>query len=58
MLLGVSSVFVLLIYQFQAIQFWMGVIFVLTLLIFVFIIIRSSRKKRSRLLKMMSFLNK
>ena len=45
MLLVVSSVFVLLIYQFQAIQFWMGIIFVLTLLIFVLIIIRSSRKK-------------
>lgn len=45
MLLGVSLVFVLLIYQFQAIRFWMGVLFVLSLLIFVFFILRSSRKK-------------
>tara|TARA_B100001115_G_C15824420_1_gene410298 strand:+ start:758 stop:1702 length:945 start_codon:yes stop_codon:yes gene_type:complete len=45
MLLGVSLVFVLLIYQFRAIQFWMGAFFVLFLLIFVFLIIRSSRKK-------------
>ena len=45
MLLGVSLAFVLLIYQFHAIQFWMGALFVLSLLIFVFFIIRSSRKK-------------
>ena len=45
MLLGVSLFFVLLIYQFQAIQFWMGALFVLTLLVFVFIILRRSRKK-------------
>lgn len=45
MLLGVSLVFVLLIYQFHAIQFWMGALFVLSLLIFVFLILRSSRKK-------------
>ena len=44
MLLGVSLVFVLLIYQFQAVQFWMGALFVLSLLIFIFLIIRSSRK--------------
>ena len=45
MLLGVSLAFVLLIYQFHAIQFWMGALFVLSLLIFVFFILRSSRKK-------------
>lgn len=45
MLLGVSLVFVLLIYQFHAIQFWMGALFVLSLLIFVFLILRTSRKK-------------
>jgi len=44
MLLGVSLVFVILIYQFQAVQFWMGALFVLSLLIFIFLIIRSSRK--------------
>tara|TARA_B100000609_G_C17072520_1_gene359876 strand:- start:154 stop:792 length:639 start_codon:yes stop_codon:yes gene_type:complete len=44
MLLGVSLVFVLLIYQFRAVQFWMGALFVLSLLIFIFLIIRSSRK--------------
>lgn len=44
MLLGVSLLFVLLIYQFQAIQFWMGTLFVLTLIIFVFILLRISRK--------------
>ena len=45
MLLGVSLAFVLLIYQFHAIQFWMGALFVLSLLIFVFLILRNSRKK-------------
>ena len=45
MLLGVSLAFVLLLYQFHAIQFWMGALFVLSLLIFVFLILRSSRKK-------------
>ena len=45
MLLGVSLVFVLLLFQFHSIQFWMGVIFVLSLLIFIYFIIRSSRKK-------------
>ena len=45
MLLGVSLFFVVLIYQFQAIQFWIGALFVLTLLVFVFIILRRSRKK-------------
>ena len=45
MLLGVSLLFVLLIYQFQAIQFWMGALFVLTLIIYVFIILRISRLK-------------
>ena len=45
MLLVVSLVFVLLLFQFHSIQFWMGVIFVLSLLIFIYIIIRSSRKK-------------
>ena len=45
MLLGVSLAFVLLIYQFHAIEFWMGTLFVLSLLIFVFLILRSSRKK-------------
>ena len=44
MLLGVSLVFVILIYQFHAVQFWMGALFVLSLLIFIFLIIRSSRK--------------
>ena len=44
-LLLVSLVFVLLIYQFRAIEFWMGVLFVLSLVIFVFFVILSSRKK-------------
>ena len=45
MLLGVSLVFVILIYQFQAIQFWMGALFIISLLIFVFLIVTRSRKK-------------
>ena len=45
MLLGVSLVFVLLIYQFQAVHFWMGALFVLSLLIFIFLVISISRKK-------------
>ena len=45
MMLVVSLVFALLLFQFHSIQFWMGVIFVLSLLIFIYIIIRSSRKK-------------
>lgn len=45
MLLGVSLAFVFLIYQFHAIQFWMGGLFVVSLIIFGFLIIRSSRKK-------------
>lgn len=45
MLLGVSLAFVLLIYQFHAIQFWMGGLFVISLIIFGFLIIRSSRRK-------------
>ena len=43
MLLGVSLAFVLLIYQFQAIHRWE--FFVLSLLIFVFLILRRSRKR-------------
>ena len=34
MLLGVSLVFALLIYQFQTIQFWMGALFIFTLTYF------------------------
>ena len=45
MLLGVSLVFALLIYEFQTIQFWMGVLFIFTLLIFVVIVLRRSRKE-------------
>ena len=45
MLLGVSLVFVILIYQFQAIQFWMGALFIISLLIFIFLIVTRSRKK-------------
>ena len=45
MLLGVSLVFALLIYEFQTIQFWMGALFIFTLLIFVFIVLRRSRKE-------------
>ena len=45
MLLGVSLVFALLIYEFQTIQFWMGALFIFTLLIFVVIVLRRSRKK-------------
>ena len=45
MLLGVSLVFALLIYEFQTIQFWMGALFIFTLLIFVVIVLRRSRKE-------------
>ena len=45
MLLGVSLVFVLFIYLFHAVYFWMGALFILSLLIFLFLLIRSSRKK-------------
>lgn len=58
MLLGVSLVFLLLIYQFHAIQFWMGSLFVLSLLIFIFLIIRSSRKKGIQLSQDDKFLEK
>ena len=44
MLLGVSLAFVLLIYQFHAIQFWMGALFVLSLLIFVFLFLEVLEK--------------
>lgn len=51
MLLGSSLAFVLLIYQFHAIQFWMGALFVLSLVIFIFIILRSSRRKGVQVLQ-------
>lgn len=46
MLLGVSLAFVLLIYHFHAIQFSMGVFFVISLLVFCLLIIRNSRRKQ------------
>ena len=58
MLLGVSLVFALLIYEFQTIQFWMGALFIFTLLIFVVIVLRRSRKEVVQAAKMMCFLNK
>lgn len=45
MLLGVTLVLVALLYKFHAIQFWMGLLFVIALIIFGFLIVRSSRKK-------------
>jgi len=56
MLLGVSLAFVWFIYQFHVIHFWMGVIFILSLLFFVFIIIRNSRKKGIQLTQEDEFL--
>ena len=57
MLLLASIAFVLLIYQFHAIKFWMGSLFVLSLLVFIFLILRSSREKGMQALQEHEFLN-